>query len=137
VQYPERRGKLINKSEVVETALRHQPRRAPPQRTYYHVTEEKYVPSIMREGLNPESTPQFGRHLPAVFLSASLEGTLTVAEWYGLQRPYLLKIQLPSNRAVYIDEVGLETCPEAEAVYVVGSIQPKYIKPVRSMVTWE
>ncbi len=105
-------------------------------RTYYHVTQESRLPSIMRLGLLPSAKPFYGRHLNAVFLSKSRYGAGIVSEWDAdedLEEPYdpvLLEVMVPRGMRVHKDTLTESRVPEAEAVYVTERIPPQNLRVI-------
>ena len=99
--------------------------------TAYHITERDNLPSILKFGLRPHTSPAYEHEgAKAVFLTRYRPTSENILGWEDLFDPVILVVELPKYFTIYEDEAGMEIYPEVEPIYTTRTIPARYIQMV-------
>ena len=96
----------------------------------YHVAERSKVPDILSCGLFPGRVPN-RYDVRGIFFVGNREGVEDILYWEDFEEPIVLRVSLPSDFPLHIDEAGKEIYPDACPMYTTRHVPSKYIRAER------
>jgi hypothetical protein len=100
----------------------------------YHVTEEKYLPKILKNGLIPKSHGKLSGHPDRIYLSITIDSAIDIMEQFKngsfLENPILLRIDISGLYNKYMTDTQFNG-----GIYTTQNIPPIHIKQMK--ITYE